>query len=200
MGLAAGLYLVRRMVEGPRRARKYNLQRGVLPVAVAVRRRSVARPLGPRARWAHAAAYVESKGVTLAPGSRKLRGWRSIERGEPRWRRWCPVEHGGEELVALPRGSSWLRDAPESGGGWSVLFSPRPGEQTRWVGGSGWWYGDLSSASPPEPASGDFPRLESRDHERALPVSWASRLERVENLSVPRVARFLTGRHVARCL
>ena len=57
-----------------------------------------------------------------------------------------------------------------------------------------------SSVSSSEPASGGSPRLESRDLERALPVSWASRLGHVQDLSLPRVARVLTGRHVACCL
>ena len=88
----------------------------------------------------------------------------------------------------------------ESGRGWSVFFSARTSESTRLVGGNGWRYVAPSSVSSPEPASGGSPRLESRDLERALSVSWASRLGCVENLSLPRVARFLTGRHVACCL
>ena len=79
------------------------------------------------------------------------------------------------------------------------MLSARTGESTLWVDGSGWWYGGQSPVSSPELASGDSPRLESRDLERALPVSWASRLGRVEDLSLPRVALFLTGRHVVAC-
>ena len=65
------------------------------------------------ARWARAAAYAKSKGASWAPRSRELWGWRSVERGEPRWRRWCPVERGGGQLVAFPRG-------------WRELASRRP--------------------------------------------------------------------------
>ena len=56
------------------------------------------------ARWTRAAAYAKSKGPAWAPRSRELSGWRSVERGEPRWRRWYPVERGGGQLVAVPRG------------------------------------------------------------------------------------------------
>ena len=80
------------------------------------------------------------------------------------------------------------------------MFSARTDESILMVGGNGWRHGAPSSVSSPEPASGGSPRLESRDLERALPVSWASRLAFVEDLSLPRVARFLTGRHVACCL
>ena len=41
VGFAAGLYLVWKMAEGPRRARIHNIERGALPIAVAVRRRVV---------------------------------------------------------------------------------------------------------------------------------------------------------------
>ena len=68
--------------------------------------------------------------------------------------------------------------------------------------GGSWWRspGAGESWRRDRPASGGSPRLESRDLERALFVSWASRLECVEDLSLPRVARFLTGRHVPCCL
>ena len=107
---------------------------------------------------------------------------------------------GGSWWRSPGAGESWRRDASESGGGWSVFFSARTGESNLLVSGSGWSYGAPSSVSSPESASGGSPRLESRDLERALPVSWASRLGCVEDLSLPRVARFLTGRHVACCL
>ena len=100
---------------------------------------------------------------------------------------------------SLGADESWRRDAAEAGGGWSVLFSARTGESTLWVGGSGWWYGGSSSVSSPEPASGDSPRPELRDLKRGLPVSWACRLGRVGDLSLPRVARFLTCRHAVAC-
>ena len=107
---------------------------------------------------------------------------------------------GGSWWHSPGAGESWRRDAPESGGGWSVFFSARTGESSLLVGGNGWRYGAPSSVSSPELASGGSPRLESRDLERALPVSWASRLGCVEDLSLPRVARFVTGSHVACCL
>ena len=152
----------------------------------------VERPLGPRRRI----CQVQGAGVgAQVPGAL---GAHSVERGEPRWRWWCPVESGVSSWCRFPgAGESWRRDAPEFGGGRSVLLSARTGESTLWVGGPGWWYGGSSSVSSPEPASGDSPRLESRDLERALPVSWASRLGCVEGFSLPRVVRFLTGRHVA---
>ena len=106
---------------------------------------------------------------------------------------------GGSWWRSPGAGESWRRDAPESVGDWSVFFSARTGESTLLVGGSGWRYGAPSSVSSPEPASGGSPGLESRDLERALPVSWPSRLGCVEDLSLPRVARFLTGRHVVAC-
>ena len=160
----------------------------------------VERQLGPRRRG-RAAAYAKSKGATWAPRSREPWGWRSVERGEPRWRRWCAVERGGGSWWRFPgAGESWRQDAPESGEGWSVFFSARTEQSTLLIGGSGWRYGVPSSVSSPEPASGGFPRPESGDLERALPVSWASRLRCVKDLSLPGVARFLTGRHVACCL
>ena len=165
------------------------------------RRRAIVWLASSSARWARAAAYAKSKGAASAPRSRELWGWRSVERGEPRWRRWYLVERGGGSWWRSPgAGESWRRDAPESGGGWSVFFSARTGEPTLLVGGSGWRYGAPSSVSSPEPASGGSPRLESRGLERALSVSWASRLGCVEDLSLPRVPRSLTGRHVACCL
>ena len=103
--------------------------------------------------------------------------------------RWCRSPRAGE---------SWRRDVPESGGGWSVFFSAQTVEWL--VSGSGWRYDAPSPVSSPESASGGSSRLESRDLERALFVSWASRLGCVEELSLPRVARFLTGRRVACCL
>ena len=164
------------------------------------RRRAIVWLASSSARWARAAAYAKSKGATWALRSRELWGWRSVERRAPKWWRWCPVERGGGSWWRFPgAGESWRRDAPESGGGWSVFFSVRTGESTLLVGGSGWRYGAPSSVSSPEPASGGSPRLESRDLERALPVSWASRLGCAEDPSLPRVTRFLTGRHVAYC-
>ena len=152
------------------------------------------------ARWARATAYAKSTGPAWVPRSRELWWRRSVERGEPRGRRWSPVERGGggSWRRSPGAGESWRRDAPASGGGWSV-FSAQTGESTLSVGGSGWMYGAPSSVSSPEPASGGFPRLESRDLERALPVSWVSRLGHVEDLSLPRVARFLTSRQVEAC-
>ena len=98
-------------------------------------------------------------------------------------------------------GEGWRRDAAETGRGWSVFFSDRTGESTILVGASGWWHGGALSVSSPQPASGSSPRLELRDLERTLPVSWASRVRPVEDRSLPEVAHFLNGRHVlAYCL
>ena len=155
----------------------------------------VERSLGPRRR----VCQVQGGGMGAAVSG--ALGWRSVDRGEPRWRQWFPVERGGGSWWRSPgAGESWRRDAPESGGGWSVFFSARAGESPFLVGGNGWRYGAPSSVSSLEPASGGSPRLESRDLERALPVSWASRLGCVEDLSLPRVARFYTGRHASCCL
>ena len=122
------------------------------------RRRAIVWLASSSARWARAAAYAKSKGAAWAPRSRELWGWRFVERGEPRWRRWCPVERGGGSWWRSPgTGESWRRDAPESGGGWSVFFSARTGESTLLVGGSGWRYGAPYSVSSPEPASGGSP-------------------------------------------
>ena len=135
------------------------------------RRRAIVWLASSSARWARAAAYAKSKGAAWAPRFRELWGWRSVERGEPRWRRWCPVERGGGSWWHSPlAGESWRRDAPESGGGWSFFFSARTSESTRLVGGNGWRYGAPSSVSSPEPATGGSPRLESRHLERALSV------------------------------
>ena len=109
-----------------------------------------------------------------------------------------PCRARGGQLVPLPRGWRELASRrPRVRWGWSVFFSARTGESTIVVGESGWRYGAPSSVSSPESASGGSSRLESRDLERTLPVSWASRLACVEDLSLPRVARFLTGLHVA---
>ena len=90
------------------------------------------------------------------------------------------------QLVALPgAGESYRRDPPESGGGWSVFFSAQTVGSILLVGGSGWWHRGPSSVSSPKPASGGSPRLDSRDLERALRVSWESRLGHMEDLSLP---------------
>ena len=81
------------------------------------RRRAIVWLASSSARWARAAGYAKSKGAAWSPRSRELWGWRSVERGEPRWRRWCPVERGGGQLVTLPRG-------------WRELASRRP--RVRW--------------------------------------------------------------------
>ena len=148
------------------------------PISSSNRRRCASRRriiwlASTSARWARTPACAKSNEPTAQPRSREPWGWRSAESGEPRWRRLCPVESGGggNWWRSPEAGESWCRDAPESGGGWSVLFSARIGESTLWVGGFGWWYGGPSSVSSPEPASGDSPRLESRGLERALPVS-----------------------------
>ena len=99
---------------------------------------------------------------------------------------------GGSQLRSPGAGETRRRDALD-------LFSTRRGQSTIWVGGFGCWYCGLSSLSSPEPASSDSPRLEVRDLGRALPVWWAPILGRVEHLGLPRVARFLTGRHVVDC-
>ena len=81
-----------------------------------------------------------------------------------------------------------------------VQMPPSPDRRVNPLGGeSGWWYGAMLSGSSAEPASGGSPRLESRYLERALAVSWASKFERVDALSLPRVAPFLAGRHVVAC-
>ena len=93
------------------------------------RRRAIVWLASSSAHWARAVAYAKSKGAAWAPRSRELWGWRSVERGEPRRRRWCPVERGGGSWWRPPgAGESWRRDAPESGGGWSVFFSARTGD------------------------------------------------------------------------
>ena len=67
----------------------------------------VERPLGPRRRI----YQVQGSGMGApVPGAL---GWHSVECGEPRWRRWRPVERRGVQLVALPRG-------------WRELASRRP--------------------------------------------------------------------------
>ena len=148
------------------------------------------------ARWALAAAYAKFEGPAWVLRSRERWGWRSAESGEPRWRRWCPVERGEASWWCSPgAGDSW-HPAPESGGGWSASFAARTGESTLLAGGSGWWSGGPPSVSSPEPSAGGSPFLESQDLERALPVSWASRLGRVVELSPP---RFLTSRHAVAC-
>ena len=58
-------------------------------------RRRIAWLASSIARWARATAYAKSKGPAWAPRFRERREWRSAERGEPRCRRWCPVERGG---------------------------------------------------------------------------------------------------------
>ena len=63
------------------------------------------------------ATYAKSKGPRWATRSREPWRWRSAERGEPRCRRWCPVESGGGQPVALPRA-------------WRELASRRP--RVRW--------------------------------------------------------------------
>ena len=68
------------------------------------RRRAIVWLASSSARLAHAAAYAKSKGAAWAPRSGELWGWRSVEGGEPRRRRWCPGEGGGMQLVTLPRG------------------------------------------------------------------------------------------------
>ena len=80
-------------------------------------------------------------------------------------------------------GESWRRDGPESGGVWSASLFARTSESTVLVGGSRWLSGGPSSVPSLETASGGCPRLESRDLERALSDSWASRLRRDENPS-----------------
>ena len=109
-------------------------------------------------------------------------------------------ERRGAAGGAPGAGGSWRRDAPEFGGGWPVFFYARTGESTLLVGGSGWRYSAPSSVSSPEPVFGGSPCLESRDLERAFPVSWASRLGHVKDLNLPGVARVLISRHVACCL
>ena len=103
----------------------------------------------------------------------------------------------GGQLVAFPQG--WRKLAPRRSrvrGGWSTSYAARTGEPILLAGGSGWWSGGPSSVSSPERSSGSSPRLESRDLERAVPVSWVSRLGRVEDLNLP---RFLIGIHVVAC-
>ena len=141
------------------------------------------------ARWARAAAYAESKGPAWAPRPREPWGGALPSAESPGGGGGALSRAEGSSWWCSPRaGESWRRDAPESGGGWSVLFSARTGESTLWVGGSRWWCGGPSSVSSPEPASGYSPRLESRDLERALPSSWTFRLGRVEGLSLPRAS------------
>ena len=77
------------------------------------RRRAIVRLASSSARWACVAAYANSKGPSWVSRSRERWGWRSVEREEPMWRRWCPVKRGGRKLVALPRG-------------WRELASIRP--------------------------------------------------------------------------
>ena len=155
----------------------------------------VERPLGPRRR----VCQVQRGGMGApVPGALGVALCRA-RRGQVAAVVPCRAR-GGSWWRSHGAGESWRRDAPESGGGWSVFISARTGESTLLIGRSGWRYGAPSSVSSPEPASGGSPRLESRDLERALPVSWASKVGSVEGLSLPRVAHFLTGRHVACCL
>ena len=77
------------------------------------RRHAIVWLASSSALCARAAAYAKSKGAAWAPRSWELWEWRSVECEEPRWRRWCHVERGGGQLVALPRG-------------WRELASRRP--------------------------------------------------------------------------
>ena len=152
----------------------------------------VDRPLGP----CHCICQVKGAGMGApVPGAQGVAFCRARRAQVPAV---VPCRaRGGQQVPGA--GESWRRDAPESGGGWSVSFSAQTGESTLLVGGSGWWSGGPSYVSSPKPASGGSPRLESRDLERALLVSWAPRLGRAEDLSLPQVALFLTGKHVVAC-
>ena len=57
---------------------------------------------------------------------------------------------GGRWWRSPGAGESWRRDAPESGGGWTVFFPARTGQSTLLVGGPGCRYGAQSSVSSPE--------------------------------------------------
>ena len=164
------------------------------------RRASCRRLASSSARHPRRARYVNFKGKAWASRSPELRWWRSVERRQPRRRRWCLADRGERQLVALPR--IWLE-----------LASRQP--RVRWrffrlllcanrrVDPHGLWVRVViwcpSSVSSTQPAPGDTSRLERREISLALPVSWASRLGHVEYLGLPRVARFLTDRHVVDC-
>ena len=114
----------------------------------------VERPLGPR----RLIFQVQRSGMgAQVPGAL---GVALCQAQKPRLRRWCPVERGGGSCCwwrSPGAGESWRRDAPESGGGWSVFFYAGTGESTLLDGGSGWRYGAPSSVSSPEPAPGGSP-------------------------------------------
>ena len=162
------------------------------------RRRAIVWLASSSAPWARAAAYAMSKGAGWTPRFREFlgvalcRAWRALVVAV------VPCRARGGQLVALPRG-------------WRELASRRP--RVRWgfvrlllcanrrIDPYGWWARVEVWCSVFCLVTGTrlrgSPRSKSRDLERALPVSWASRLGCVEDLSLPREARFLTGRRVA---
>ena len=131
------------------------------------------------ARQARATSAFKSEGPPWAPRSWGLKGWRSVERVEPRCRRWCSVKSGESSWWRSPgAGERWRRDALESGSGCSACYL-RPGESTRSVGVSGRCPLVLSLVSSLRPSSGRFSRSRDtgcerefeRDLGRSYPVS-----------------------------
>ena len=94
----------------------------------------------------------------------------------------CQARRGKVAAVALCR----ARGGHLVAGGWSTSDSARTRNSFFLVGESGRWFCDPSEVSSPEPSSsGVSPRPESRDVERAPPVSRSSWWGSVEDRSLP---------------
>ena len=148
----------------------------------------VERPLDPRRRICQVQGAGMGAPVSGALGVALCRAWRAqVAAVVP-----CGARRGaaGGGPPGLARAGVETPPSPVEVGPSSSLREPR-------VDPLGWWVRVMVWSL--EPASGGSPRLESRDLERARPVSWASRSGRVEDLSLPRVARSLTGRYVVAC-
>ena len=152
------------------------------------------RPLGPRRRVCQIQGGGMGAPVPGALGVALCRARRAQVAAV------VPCRARGGQLVALPRG-------------WRELASRRP--RVRWglvrllctnrrVDPLGWWVRVEVWRSVFCLVTGTrlrwFPRSRAAGSRASSPVSCASRLGCVEDLSLPRLARLLTGRHVACCL
>ena len=149
------------------------------------------------ARLARAAAYAKSKGPAWVSRSREPWEWRSAERGEPRWRRWCPVERGGGEVGGAPPGLARpgveTPPSPVEVGPSCSLREPASRPPGLVGPGGGMVVCLLSRHRNPPPV---IPPVSSRGISSELSLSRGHPGWGAEDLSLPRVARFLTGRHV----